>query len=74
MNKKAKIKLTISHNEVTENYSIMSKPSTMMVELNEHRTKLAQEFPSLLNIWGQQIWDLSHPNTFGKVIKVELFN
>lgn len=73
-NMKAIIKLTVSHNEVTENYSIMCKPSTLKVQLNEERTKLAQQFPYLLQIWGQQIWDMNYPNTFGKVVKVEFCN
>lgn len=69
---KKQIKLIISHNEVNENFSVMSKPSTMIVELNEEKTKLATEFPYLLNIWGQQIWDIKFPNTFGKVIETKL--
>lgn len=68
---KNRIKLTISHNEVNENFSVMSKPSTIIVELNEEKTKLATEFPYLLNIWGQQIWDIKFPNTFGKVIETK---
>lgn len=71
---KAIIKLTVSHNEVTENYSIMCKSSTLKVQLNEERTKLAQQFPYLLQIWGQQIWDMNYPNTFGKVVSVEFCN
>lgn len=68
---KAIIKITVSHNEVNENYSIMCKPSTLKVELNEEKTELAKKFPYLLNIWGQKIWDMNYPNTFGDVIKVE---
>jgi hypothetical protein len=71
---KTKIKLTVSHNEVNENYSIMCIPSTLKVELNEEKSKLGKQFPYLLDIWGQQIWDMTHPNTFGKVIKVEFCN
>jgi hypothetical protein len=70
-NMKKQIKLTISHNEVTENYSVMCKPSTLIVELNEEKTKIGQEFPWLLEIWGQKIWDMNYPNTFGKVIETK---
>lgn len=68
---KKQIKLTISHNEVNENFSVMSKPSTIIVELNEEKTKLATEFPYLLKIWGQKIWDMKYPNTFGKIIEAK---
>ena len=68
---KKQIKLTISRNQRTEDYSVICAPSTMIVELNEEKTKLALEYPYLLNIWGQQIWNLKYPNTFGKVIETK---
>jgi hypothetical protein len=71
---KATIKLTVSHNEVTANYSVMCKPSTLKVNIDGDKAKLAQQFPYLLDVWGQQIWDMNYPNTFGKVIKVEFCN
>jgi hypothetical protein len=70
----ATIKLTVSHNEVTANYSVMGKPSTLIVKIDEDKYKLAQQFPYLLDVWGQQIWDMNYPNTFGKVVKVEFCN
>jgi hypothetical protein len=70
----ATIKLTVSHNEVTANYSVMCKPSTLKVKIDGDKAKLAQQFPYLLDVWGQQIWDMNHPNTFGKVVKVEFCN
>jgi hypothetical protein len=71
---KAKIKLTVSHNEVTPNYSVMSENSTLVVELNEEKATLGKQFPYLLDIWGQQIWDLYYPNTYGKVIETKFIN
>ena len=71
---KATIKLTVSHNEVTANYSVMCKPSTLKVNIDKDKAELAQQFPYLLDVWGQQIWDMNYPNTFGKVIKVEFCN
>jgi hypothetical protein len=71
---KAKIKLTINHNEVTPNYSVMSENSTLVVELNEERTSLAKQFPYLLDVWGQQIWNLHYPNSYGKVIETKFIN
>jgi hypothetical protein len=73
-----KIKITVSHNEVNYNYSIMCIPSILKVELNENRTKIWNEIkadsPNMLNIWAQQIWEQNYPNTFGKVIKVDILN
>jgi hypothetical protein len=71
---KATLKLTVSHNEVTANYSVMCKPSTLKVNIDGDKAELAQQFPYLLDVWGQQIWDMNYPNTFGKVIKVEFCN
>lgn len=74
--KNLKIKMTISHNEVNENFSVMSLPSTMTVELSKERTKIWQEIsnvnPNILLIWAKQIWNITYPNTFGEVIKVEV--
>lgn len=73
---KIKIKLTVSHNEVKEGYSVMSTPSTIVAELSEERTRKYNEikdsFPSILYVWGQYLWDITYPNTFGKVIKVDV--
>ena len=65
------IELTISHNEVTKNCSVMCDQSTLKVKIDEEKAKIANQFPYLLNIWGQQIWNMNYPNTFGKVIKVK---
>jgi hypothetical protein len=69
-----KIEITISHNEVTENYSVMSKPSKLVVELNDEKSVQARKFPYLLMVWGQQIWNMKYPNTFGKVTNVKEIN
>jgi hypothetical protein len=69
-----KIQITISHNEVTENYSVMSIPSTLVVELNSNKAQQAREYPYLLKTWAQQIWNMKYPNTFGKVIDVQVIN
>jgi hypothetical protein len=73
-----KIKIFVSHNEVTPNYSVMSQPSTMVVELNDDKTKVWDEVgkfnPSILQVWGQKIWDMTHPNTYGQVFKVDILN
>jgi hypothetical protein len=73
-----KLKITVSHNEVNSNFSIMSQPSTMTIELSNDKSKVWNEIkdfnPSIVYVWGQKIWEISHPNTFGKVIKVDVLN
>jgi hypothetical protein len=73
-----KLKITVSHNEVNSNFSVMSQPSTMTIELSNDKSKVWNEIkdfnPSIVYVWGQQIWEISHPNTFGKVIKVDVLN
>jgi|688.fasta_scaffold1278979_2 hypothetical protein len=73
-NEKLKIRITVSHNEVTENYSVMTTPSVLVVELNNERSITGKQFPYLLKIWGQQIWEMKYPNTLGKVIEVTIIN
>lgn len=72
------IEMTISHNEVNENYSIISTPSKMKVQLSPNKTKVWNEVKkfnhNILSIWAQQIWDMTYPNTFGKVIDVKIVN
>lgn len=76
--KTLKFKMTISHNEVTENFSVMSLPSTMTIELNEEKTKTWNEVkafnPNIISVWAQKIWDIKYPNTFGKVTNVEILS
>ncbi len=76
--KNLKLKITVSHNQVNSNFSVISQPSTMTVELNNDKSKVWNEIkdfnPSIVDVWGQQIWDMCHPNTFGKVIKVDVLN
>jgi hypothetical protein len=75
---KIRVQITVSHNEVTENYSIMSEPSTISFELNEEKSKVWNEIksfnPNIMLHWGQQIWDLLYPNTVGKVFKYKILN
>lgn len=70
------IEMTISHNEVNENFSVMSIPSKMKVAINKLNTwnEVKKYNPNIINIWAQQVWDISHPNTFGKVIDVKILN
>lgn len=73
-----KIKITVSHNEVNSNYSVMAIPSTLEVALNESKTKVWNEIKqfnqNIIYNWAQQIWDINYPNTFGKVTKVDILN
>jgi len=73
-----KLKITISHNEVTEDFSVMCLPSTLSVELNEEKTNTWNELkevnPNIIYVWAQKIWDMQYPNTFGKVVNVKVLN
>ena len=72
------LKITVSHNQVTEKISVMSENSTMVVSLDENKTKVWNEIekfnPSIVYTWGQQIWNMFHPNVYGKVVNVDILN
>ena len=71
-------KMYVSHNEVNKDFSIMCKPSTLTVELDEEKTKTWNELkntsPYIIEFWAQRIWELKYPKTFGKVYKVDILN
>jgi hypothetical protein len=73
-----KLEMTISHNQSNESISVISKPSTMTIELDEAKTKTWNEIgkfnPSILYVWAEKIWEIYHPNIIGKVTNVRILN
>lgn len=65
------LEMTVSHNEVTEHYSVISQPSKIKVGLR-NKLSLWNEIkdinPGILVHWAQQVWNLNWPNTHGVVI------